>query len=452
MKTSRKLLPIGLLFFLCLSHLLGAQESVIRGREILLFRPRPLAAQLFEPALATDGSDTFTCAWVLDPITREGEAHKPDQILITRGEKTGRITRSVACLAVGPAEVGSDIFSLDLAMNPAGESVALWGEYRSIGGDPQRGAIRRNLFASLLAKTGGVSKRSFSIHESADVQKRSPAVSMAADGRFAVVWQEASNQPPINFILCQRFDPSGRPVGDKIVVESDARPGPMPLNPDIAVSKDGHIGVVWERRLPEPLPQEAKPRPEKRVSIRGILVDREGQEVARFETEPGAPEQWAPRIAMNASGCFVLAWGEGDFDAVWNPKPGMPLPGHDVRARLFDDGGKPLTEAFKVNGTPVCSRGTFRLSVAIDAQGRSVVVWETFNKAIPADNWVHRGEDLYVQRFDPSGRKIGEERRVNADPAGDDEHPAVGVFKDTIMVAWVKGCGELKIKTFDWKP
>ncbi|MBN1420807.1 MAG: hypothetical protein JXP34_18695 [Planctomycetes bacterium] len=393
MKTSGRLLLFGLLLSLCVSFRLRAQESVIRGREILVFHPPALGDGIKYVTLATDASGTFGCAWAYDPRTPEGGQFRPDQLLITRGDKTGRITRRVARLALGPGDRHGWLSSPDLAMNCSGSGVVVWEEIRTFPDSQPLRRAHQVAFTSLLTRTGAVSKSAFRADDSPGVNQRFPTVSIAADGSYAVAWEDLPDQP-LASVACRRFNSLGDPAGEKILLESSSSSRLMVAEPDIAVGADGCIVAVWTRVLLEPLAEELTPERDWGHRVRGVLLDKGGKAVSRFGTSPGGLDQWAPRIAMNDSGRFVVVWADGDEFAIRNRKERVPPQTYDLTARLFDIEAKPITEPFKVNGSPVCGASKARISTAIDSQGRIVVVWQNFMDPVHGANAIRREHDI----------------------------------------------------------
>jgi len=68
-------------------------------------------------------------------------------------------------------------------------------------------------------------------------------------------------------------------------------------------------------------------------------------------------------------------------------------------------------------------------SVAMDSQGNFVVVWQSYNQI--------NGTDIFGQRFDASGAKVGPEFRVNTYTTGDQSGPSVAINSNgDFVVVW----------------
>ncbi len=121
-------------------------------------------------------------------------------------------------------------------------------------------------------------------------------------------------------------------------------------------------------------------------------------------------------IAMDANGNFVVVWSSYFEDGNSN----------DIFGRLFDSGANPMGDEFRINTTRLGNQT--EPSVAIDAAGNFVVVWQG-PQAIGDAN-----EDIFAQRFEPNGQPVGGEFHVNNDPSGKQLHPKVAMSKTGVFV------------------
>ncbi len=125
----------------------------------------------------------------------------------------------------------------------------------------------------------------------------------------------------------------------------------------------------------------------------------------------------------------VAADHSGDFAVVWTGYGAQDADG--VYVRLFSRDNVALTDEILVNTTTTGSQT--HATIAMDADGDFVVVWASQN----AGNW-----DIYGQRFDSMGRKLGGEFRVNTSTTGDQVTPAVAMDSfGNFVVTWASGDG-----------
>ncbi len=113
----------------------------------------------------------------------------------------------------------------------------------------------------------------------------------------------------------------------------------------------------------------------------------------------------------------------GNGDPVSNPRDYS-----DIHGRRFSSDGKSISQEFVVNTT---LRGTqYAPSVAADAEGNFVVVWQT---QFPGGLL----RSIFGQRFSKTGQKVGPEFRVNEERFEKDFVPSVAMDREgNFVVAW----------------
>ncbi len=117
-----------------------------------------------------------------------------------------------------------------------------------------------------------------------------------------------------------------------------------------------------------------------------------------------------PAIAMDT----VDEAGEGgNIVIVWDENSGTYSGGRDIKARVYSASGVPLSNApILVNNT---IDGTqFNPDIAMDGSGNFVVVWQS-------------SANIFGQRFDSSGNKVGGEFRVNTTTTGQRREPSIAM-------------------------
>jgi hypothetical protein len=129
--------------------------------------------------------------------------------------------------------------------------------------------------------------------------------------------------------------------------------------------------------------------------------------------------QFGPSIASDSAGNFTVIWNgssDGNGDA-------------DVYARKYLASGAPLSSEFRVNTSATGFHA--RPSVAADANGRIVAVWDS-----PDDTLGGNGFDVLGRQFD-SGGTAGLEFRVNSYTTLDQGFTSVGMDPSgNFVVAW----------------
>jgi hypothetical protein len=123
------------------------------------------------------------------------------------------------------------------------------------------------------------------------------------------------------------------------------------------------------------------------------------------DDEPGTWHQY-PQVAMSRYGRFVAAWmEERDSGSVY--------------CQVFDSAGNAVGANLRANDNTGSAYMGYP-GVGCDPAGNFIVAWE--------DGRNPDETDIYAQRFDSAGNRLGANFRVNSDPAGSDQYsPSVGV-------------------------
>ncbi len=126
-----------------------------------------------------------------------------------------------------------------------------------------------------------------------------------------------------------------------------------------------------------------------------------------------------PAISMNQDGYFVSVWQEMTGSG-----------GSGLKGRRYDASGSPLGGEFR----PAWRQGIvswWHPDVAVGSDGSFVVVW-AFDSLLTGD-----ALDLYGQRFNPDGSKVGGEFRINTVMSSNQDYPKVALASDgSFVVVW----------------
>ncbi len=178
-------------------------------------------------------------------------------------------------------------------------------------------------------------------------------------------------------------------------------------NPALAASYAGYGVACWEDyRNGDP-------------DIYAQVVRQNGQPVdVNFVVNdaPTTGKQVRPAVAMNCRGQFVVVWEDSSADG-------------DVvlYARWFAANLKPLGARIRVNSAN--ARGRMNAAVAMDHAGNAVVCW--------GDGRDRETLEIYLQRYDPLGRPLGANRRVNDVIVGVQQFPAVSANSEgAFVIVW----------------
>ncbi len=140
---------------------------------------------------------------------------------------------------------------------------------------------------------------------------------------------------------------------------------------------------------------------------------------SEFVITSNAANERIASVAMNASGAFVVTWernqGTGDYD---------------IYARLYNSSGTAVGSEFLVNETTTYDQEQAR--VAMDAGGNFVIVWDSNHGS--SGSYL---DDVYAQRYDSTGTKIGSNFVVNTTTAQDQDQADVAMDSaGNFVVVW----------------
>ena len=205
---------------------------------------------------------------------------------------------------------------------------------------------------------------------------------------------------------------------------------PFQVNPEtnrftglagVSIDEAGNLAVLWRDVLDTP---GDPPNPER------LLLSRYSP-----DGRPGPIQVIAHESSFFFYGAALGGNEAGDLVAAWSQ------PSRDLYNRVFARrmGGSPGRRNLVVNQPPPSSTPT-AVDVALDGRGNFVAVWTLQGEDLE--------DDVFAQRFDMSGRKIGKEWRVNTYTPGHQRSARVAIDPVTgnFMVVWVSvdqdGSGE----------
>jgi hypothetical protein len=229
----------------------------------------------------------------------------------------------------------------------------------------------------------------------------SRSAAMAPNGDFVVVWTTGDNIAVMD-VVARRFDALGVARGPEFLVNTDT--AGTQYDQAVGMDGDGDFVVVWTGPL----------------GVDGRRFDSAGTPLgAEFPVSGG----FEPSIAVAPDGSFVVVWMVGSPAGSNN----------EVFGRRYDAGGVPVGAEFQVNTYTTGNQR--RPTVAGDAAGNFVVVWESYS-AQPVVNPIAVG-----RRYSAAGVPVGGEFMVSSSASDYQRRPIVASGRDgSSVVAW-RGLG-----------
>ena len=302
-----------------------------------------------------------------------------------------------------------------IAFDAAGNFIVVWESYSSGGTDTDGLSIQ----ARFVTADGTPVGSDFQVNTSTANRQYSPAVAMSSNGSFVVVWvsdHAASND--FN-IMAQRYSAAGAKVGPELLVNSAYTAGNQ-LVPAVALAENGDFVVVWR--------SEGGAGGDPDISIQGRRFSAaNGTFFDQFlVNDVTAGDQDEPVIASDGSLTYLVGWRNAALS-------------NDIAIRYFtaDD----LVSAGVTANAPQQTANTFPSgsqtapSVAMAADGRAVVAWESFGASFGSDN---ARISVQARRLDADGVFIdGNDVQLNTYTNDDQRYPSVTIAANgTYAVAW----------------
>jgi hypothetical protein len=272
---------------------------------------------------------------------------------------------------------------------PNGGFVVVW----TSGCDPDRGircsateqdASKFGVYGQRFDSNGNKVGSEFQVNTWTTWSQEYPSVTSLSNGGFVVVWQSYGQDGSDYGVYGQRFDSNGNKVGSEFQVNTWTVG--YQEYPSITSLSYGGFGVVWQS-----IAQDGS-----WYGVYGQRFDSNGNKVgSEFQVNTWTTNnQWFPSITSLPNGGFVVVWqsyGQDGSD-------------YGVYGQRFDSNGNKLGSEFQANTWTTNGQGT--PSITSLSNGGFVVVWES---------WEQNGSlwDVYGQKFDSNGNKVGSEFQVN---------------------------------------
>jgi len=403
------------------------------------------------PAVARNSTGAFVIAW-MDRVALPGSYVLKARRYDAAGSALGAEFQ-VNQVSVPP---GNDVPAV--AMAPNGEFIVAWpdlgvGSTASAGIYARRygadGSALGNEFLVSAAQTAAQVKLATLLGHFGTIYPPTPiddvSVSINSAGNFVVTWDEFSAAAALlclgesaipnciatnpTEILARRY--SGGGTTAQAIQQVDYRleataaanlTDQIEGAPSVALAEDGSYAVAWSR---------------------SNLLD-SGPYFRRYDSAGNATTLLAQQVSDNSAwaidtGRVALAVdGAGNFTVVY-PKGtrngesfGEPI---TLYARAYGSKGTASGAEFRVDDGLSPNQGD--VAMAMDPAGAFIVVWDLLDEASANGSW-----EIYSQRFDSSGNKLGANFMLDATPAANDTDQAPGVASDAsgnFVSVWESG-------------
>ncbi len=302
-----------------------------------------------------------------------------------------------------------------VAAGAGGDFVVVWGSLGSVGTDTSGGSVQGQRYASDGSRVGG----QFQVNTYTTDSQSGARVAAGAGGDFVVVWRSDGSFGTDTWgesVQGQRFASDGSPLGGEFQVNTYTRS--LQGLPVAAMDAGGDFVVAWWA--------VSSGIPDNDFSIQAQLFAADGSPVGgEFQVNSYTTGgQQRPSVAMDGDGDFVVVWDSSDGD-------GSDLSFEVIEAQRYASDGSPLGDQFQVN-TYTTSRQYFA-DVSLAAGGDFVVVWRSYGS--PGND--NLGRSVQGQRYAADGSEVGEQFQVNTYTPDNQRDPSVAMDADgDFVVVW----------------
>jgi predicted nucleic acid-binding Zn-ribbon protein len=300
----------------------------------------------------------------------------------------------------------------DVAIAENGAFVVVWSSYEQDGG--LAGVFGRRFNAAGVALGG-----EFQVNVATVDLDDQPAIAVEPNGDFVVVWRSGEDADT-GEIFGRRFDSAGAALGGHFLVNTHTVD--LQDTPDVAVDGDGDFLVTWTSENQD---DDSIPIPDRNGGVFAQRFDSAGARVGgEFQVNTFTlNRQRNATIAMRADGSFVVVWASRSQD-----EDPSEITTHDgVFAQRFSSTGGRVGIEFQVNTQTFYYQ--HEPAIGISAAGDFVIVWHGYTETAYSD--------LFAQRFDSSGARLGGEFRVNDFTLSYQEETALVMEEDgDFVVVW----------------
>jgi hypothetical protein len=323
------------------------------------------------PAVAMNNSGNFVITWKFTPSS--------DDIYAQRFHHSG--TRLGNNFKVNDDSGPASQSEADVAIDGSGNFVIVWRDARN----PYENF---DIYAQRYDCAGNALGSNFMVNDdSGNTLKAAPHIDMNDSGYCIITWYECCSRT-----WAQRYSPNGSPLGNNFLVPSDAE-FPDQGNPDVAIDESGDFIIAWQSIQPSPYQWNIHAQ---RYAFTGIPIDSN----LNVNDDSSITFPRNPTIATDSSGNFAVTW-EDDRNVQ-----------SDIYVQMYYSSGTTAGSNFKANDD-IGSADQLYPSIALDNFGNFIITWIDLRNGSSYRGIEWENSDIYAQRCDPSGIRIGSNFKVN---------------------------------------
>ena len=290
---------------------------------------------------------------------------------------------------------GSNQEGLSISIDASGNFIIGWHEFRNGDAD---------CFIQRLSVNGNPFGQNFRINLDATLKwQGDPAVALHSSGSFIAAWEDRRDCN--SDVYVQRYDNNGNPLDTNFRANDDGTRQDQRGTAAI-VKPDGEFIIVWEDWRND------------WGDIYGQKFSISGNPIGtnfKVNDDIGGT-QYGASIACDSLGNFVVVWMDGR-NGNW-----------DIYGQRYNNQAGPQGSNFRVNddaGTEI----QWAPTVGVASNGSFIVTWE--------DQRYDPEIDIYAQRYNASGTRIGSNFQVNDVGTASQNSPVVAIDRNgNFIITW----------------
>jgi Ca2+-binding RTX toxin-like protein len=297
-----------------------------------------------------------------------------------------------------------------------GRFVVVWNDASASGGDTSGFAARAQVFNGDGTKAGG----EFLVNTTTADWQFETTITALSNGRFVVSWTDNSatgGDTANSAIRAQMFDADATRFGGEFLVNTNT--ALFQSTPETTALANGRFVITWRDT-------SGGAGDVSRDSISAQVFNADGTKAgAEFLVNTTTLFiQDQPAITSLSDGRFVISWT--DASALSGGSAGK-----EIRAQIHNADGTRSGGEFVVNTTTAGNQSEPVITALVN--GRFVIVWSD-ESATGADT---SGAAIRAQVFNGDGTKAGDEYLVNTTSAGNQDQASVSTLADgRFVVSW----------------
>jgi len=272
----------------------------------------------------------------------------------------------------------------NIAVTEQGDFVIVWKDKRN---------ARVDIYAQRYSSNGYPISENFKVNDGLGAQMDFynhfvPSIAIDFEGNFIISWLEARDG--ISNIYGQRFNEDGIKSGANFIINDEDGSNPSGP-PTIGMNKDGQIVITWSDHrnsfgTPDIYAQ--------RYTIDGNKI---GENFQVNDETSSSSMQFEPNVCIDTNGNFNIVWSDGRNG------------NFEIYAQRFTSEANKIEENFLVNDDIDSEVQHSRPAISFDNDDNFLIIWDDFRNG---------NCDIYMQRYDYSGEKEGNNVLVNDDTGG----------------------------------